>query len=94
MGQVTQFIRPLDVFDPATNKTFKHGEAKRWILQDDSGRFIGRIAAFTNSKYVNNGTAFPTGGIGFFDCINDDAAAKKLFDVAKEWLQSKGYCQY
>ena len=89
------YIRPLDsevneVFDPATNKTFKHGEAKRWILQDDSGRFIGRIAAFTNSKYVNNGTAFPTGGIGFFDCINDDAAAKKLFDVAKEWLQSKG----
>jgi len=89
------YIRPLDsevndVFDPATNKTFKHGEAKRWILQDDSGTFIGRIAAFTNSKYVNNGTAFPTGGIGFFDCINDDAAAKKLFDVAKEWLQSKG----
>jgi hypothetical protein len=88
------YIRPLDkevndVFDTSKNKSFKYGEAKRWILKDN-GKLIGRVAAFTNSKYINKGTEFQTGGIGFFDCINDAAAAKKLFDIAKEWLQSKG----
>ena len=71
------YIRPLDnevndVFDPGKNKTFKYGKAKRWVLKDDNGRLTGRIAAFTNSKYINKGTGFPTGGIGFFDCIDDD----------------------
>ena len=89
------YIRPLDnevndVFDPSKNKTFRFGEAKRWILRDDGGKLIGRIAAFTNSKYINKGTGFPTGGVGFFDCIDNQTAANKLFDTAKEWLQSKG----
>lgn len=89
------YIRPLDkevndTFDPAKNKNFKYGEAKRWIAKDDNGNLIGRIAAFTNSKYVNKGTEFATGGIGFFDSINDQALADVLFDTAKAWLQSKG----
>ena len=89
------YIRPLDnevndVFDASKNKTFRFGEAKRWILKDDGGKLIGRIAAFTNSKYINKGTEFPTGGVGFFDCIDDQTAANKLFHTAKEWLQSKG----
>ena len=89
------YIRPLDseineVFDATKNKTFKYGEAARWILKDNDGKLIGRIAAFTNSKYINNGTDFPTGGIGFFDCINDQQAANVLFDEAKKWLQQKG----
>lgn len=89
------YIRPLDnevndVFDPAKNKTYKYGETKRWIAVSDDGELIGRIAAFTNSKYVNKGTDFETGGVGFFDCINDQAVADVLFDTAKAWLQSKG----
>lgn len=89
------YIRPLDnevndVFDTFKNKAFKYGEAKRWILKDDNNKLIGRIAAFTNSKYINKGTEFITGGIGFFDCIDDDSTAKILFDAAKKWLQNKG----
>ena len=89
------YIRPLDkevndVFDPAKNKNFKYGEAKRWIAKNDSGNLVGRIAAFTNSKYLNKGTEFITGGIGFFDSINDQPLANVLFDTAKAWLQSKG----
>jgi hypothetical protein len=89
------YIRPLDnevndVFDRAKNKHFKYGEIKRWILKNDDRKPLGRIAAFIHSKYINNGTDFATGGIGFFDCIDDDAAAKILFDGAKNWLQSKG----
>ena len=89
------YIRPLnnevnDVFDPHKNKNFKYGEAKRWILETDDGTLVGRIAAFTNSKYINKGTDFKTGGVGFFDCINDQAAANLLFDTAKDWLAQKG----
>ncbi len=89
------YIQPLDnevkeVFDPAKNKAHKYGETKRWLAKDDQGNLLGRIAAFTNSKYVNKGTEFPTGCIGFFDCINDQALANVLFDTAKKWLQEKG----
>ena len=85
------YIQPLekdvrDVFDPKKNKTFRHGEVIRWLLKDDSGKLIGRIAAFVNKKYKNKGDEVPVGGVGFFECINDQAAADMLFDVAKHWL--------
>jgi len=89
------YIRPLnneinDAFDPLKNKNFKHGEVKRWILKDGNNKLLGRIAAFIHSKYITKGSDFKTGGIGFFDCINDDNAASMLLDVAKQWLQTKG----
>ena len=89
------YIRPLDkdileVFDEKKNKTFRFGEVTRWILKDDDGRSIGRIAAFVNKKYRNKGDDQKTGGVGFFECINDQLAADMLFDVAKDWLMKRG----
>ena len=89
------YIRPLDkdvndVFDTAKNKTFRQGKAIRWLLINDDNELIGRIAAFTNKKYRNKGDDVPVGGIGFFDCINDQHAADMLFDVAKHWLIQQG----
>ncbi|MCX8020687.1 MAG: hypothetical protein N2747_09365 [Chitinophagaceae bacterium] len=89
------WIRPLDkdimaVFDPKQNKAFRHGEAARWILKSDSGKLLGRIAAFVNHKYKNKGDDFSVGGVGFFDCIHDQQAADMLFDVAKHWLMQRG----
>jgi len=89
------FIRPLDkdvkdVFDPKKNKAFRWGECIRWILINTQGEFIGRIAAFVNKKYKNKGDEQPTGGIGFFECINNQQAADMLFDVAKSWLMQHG----
>ena len=89
------YIRPLDkdveaVFNPKKNKAFRFGTAKRWILKDANGELIGRIAAFTNKKYKTRGDEGPVGGIGFFDCINNQQAADMLFDVAKHWLMQQG----
>lgn len=87
------WIRPLDkdiqdLFHPETNKLFKlGGKARRWLLKDNSGVTIGRIAAFLNPKWKEKQ---PTGGLGFFECINSQEAAFKLFDIAKEWLESQG----
>jgi hypothetical protein len=88
------YIRPLDkdineVFDEKKNKTFRFGTVKRWLLKNE-GKSIGRIAAFTNKKYRNKGDEVTVGGIGFFDCINDQPAADMLFDVAKHWLLQQG----
>ena len=89
------YIRPLDneveqVFDPAKNKLFKDGDAKRWIVQNNAGETVGRIAAFYYSKYKNKGTEYPVGCVGYFDSIHDQAVANLLLDTAKKWLQSNG----
>ncbi|KAA9041655.1 GNAT family N-acetyltransferase [Ginsengibacter hankyongi] len=84
------FISPLhndieSVFDPEKNNFHSHGICKRWILKKDQ-LTIGRIAAFINYEKNKNPDAI-IGGIGFFECINDEAAAFELFDTAKQWLQ-------
>ncbi|MCK7532645.1 MAG: hypothetical protein MZV63_17235 [Marinilabiliales bacterium] len=38
------------IFDPAKNPYYKHGEAERWILEDDNNNLIGRIAAFIDQN--------------------------------------------
>ena len=90
-----QWIRPLDkdiesVFDPEKNKSFRSGECIRWILKDEKNETIGRVAAFYDNKIVNKGNDQPTGGLGLFECIDDQSAAFMLFDQCKQWLQSKG----
>lgn len=89
-----QWIRPLDkdihaVFDKDKNKAFRHGECIRWLLKDGE-KVIGRVAAFVNQKTTNKGNKQPTGGIGFFECIESKEAAFLLFDQCKAWLQLRG----
>jgi len=88
------WVCPLDqdinkIFDPGKNAFFKEGNAIRWILQDDRGNLTGRIAAFYNKKkaYLYKQ---PTGGAGFFECINDQKSANLLFDAARDWLNEQG----
>ena len=88
------YIRPLDeevkaIFDPAKNKLFRNGDAKRWLLKDDNNKTVGRIASFYNEA-LSRANDQPTGGIGFFDSINDVEASKILFDASREWLVGKG----
>lgn len=87
------WIRPLDkdieeVFDPEKNKFIKRGgEYMRWLLQDDAGRNVGRIAAFVNKTYKQEQ---PTGGIGFFECDDNYEHAALMFDHCRQWLQARG----
>jgi hypothetical protein len=76
------------VFDPRQNKLFKTGELTRWVLVDGA-KPVGRIAAFVNGKTANKWDQ-PTGGIGFFECIDDQVAADVLFDTARDWLTARG----
>jgi len=88
------WICPLDqdieaVFDPNTNSFHQHGVCTRWILKSADGQLIGRVAAFINEKKAFQ-YEVPTGGMGFFECIDDQKAANLLFDTAKNWLSEKG----
>ncbi len=88
------YIRPLDqdireVFDPSRNPMFKGGDCKRWLLLRD-GEAIGRIAAFFDSG-SRDSFGQPTGGCGFFECIDDQPAAHLLFNTAKNWLEHLGF---
>lgn len=88
------WVCPLDndieaVFDPKRNNFHQHGKAIRWILRNDAGELIGRVAAFVNEKKAYNYEQ-PTGGMGFFECVDDAAAAKLLMDTCKAWLKQQG----
>jgi len=88
------WICPLDddiaaIFDERKNSYFQHGKAIRWILEDDRGQLIGRVAAFINFKKASNFKQ-PTGGMGFFECIDDEKAAFMLFDACREWNRANG----
>jgi hypothetical protein len=88
------WIAPLEVmidsaFDPKKNAFLKHGEGTRWILNDDLGKTVGRIGAFINRNKCDTFKQ-PTGGVGYFECVDDEAAAFQLFDTARDWLAERG----
>jgi hypothetical protein len=78
-----------NTFDPAKNPSFKHGEAERWVIVDQSGNPVGRIAAFINYDKAKTFEQ-PTGSCGFFECIDDQEVANLLFDTARDWLKERG----
>ncbi len=93
-GDDPNWVCPLDkdikgVFDPKENPYFGHGEATRWVLKNSKGELTGRVAAFIDHRSCDN-DGIPSGGIGFFECIDDQEAANTLFDAAKEWLKERG----
>ena len=88
------YVHPLrvdieSVFNSSQNKTFGHGICKRWILETVQGDVIGRIAAFIDFEQSKRERQ-PTGGIGFFECINDQAAANLLFETGQNFLSQQG----
>ena len=89
------WVCPLDsdicnVFNPEHNKKFEHGEAIRWIAIDSAtGEAVGRIAAFYDANATDEYEQ-PTGGCGFFECIDNQQVANLMFDACREWLATKG----
>lgn len=87
------WVCPLDkdieaIFNRAENVYFNDGDAKRWILTKNK-KPIGRIAAFYNKQFFLPNQP-KIGGIGFFECINNQQAANMLFNTACNWLKAIG----
>jgi len=78
------------IFNPDKNKLYAGGgDAIRWVIHDAQGNLCGRIAAFVNPK-TRDKSDQPTGGVGFFESINNQKIADKLLNTAKEWLEQRG----
>jgi len=81
----------MKILNKEKNPFFQHAEAEYFLAERDS-ELVGRIAAVKNdlhNKYHNDNVGF----FGFFECINDQQVANKLFDTAKDWLKAKGFSQ-
>ncbi len=88
------WICPLEkdvssVFDPEENAALRRGEAKLWVLLEEDGRPVGRIAAFIDYAR-NEALPYPVGGVGFFECTDRRDYAFALFERAEAYLAQRG----
>src|SRR4051794_8201494 len=77
-----------DRLDRAKNPFFEHAEAEYFLARRD-GRVVGRISAQVDQNF----NAFQDndwGLFGWFDCEDDQEAARALVDAAAEWLTARG----
>ncbi len=70
----------------------KHNSLQAFLVYNDGGQVIGRIAAILNNAH-NDYNKRNDGFWGFFDCINDQETANLLFRTAADWLKERGVDQ-
>lgn len=75
-------------FNPKKNPYYEHSEVQLFLAYKDE-IIVGRISAQTNTQH-NKFHEDKVGFFGFFESINDQAVADKLFTVAYDWLKEKG----
>ncbi|MDX2193876.1 MAG: hypothetical protein NW201_11015 [Gemmatimonadales bacterium] len=75
------------MLDRAKNPFFDHGTAE-YFVAERGGRVVGRIAGVTNRLH-NETHADRVGFWGWFECEDDPAAARALFDAAGDWLRAQ-----
>lgn len=78
----------MKLLNEEKNPFFKHAEMQLFLAKKDN-KVVGRIAAITNANHnaIHNDKV---GFFGFFECIDDQEVANKLFSVAEKWLKTKG----
>ncbi len=70
------------------NPLFGHAKMALWVAVR-GGRDIGRIAAVLDENYTkgqNDNAAF----FGFFECVNEPAVSRLLFEAAFAWARREG----
>ena len=87
------FVRQLDFMekqrlDPKHAPFFQFGEAAFFVAYKD-GKPVGRISAQINRRHLEQHKD-QTGHFGFFDCVDDQAVADALVDIARSWLKERG----
>ncbi|MDR1776604.1 MAG: hypothetical protein LBR31_02080 [Desulfovibrio sp.] len=73
---------------PGRHPFWESAERELFLAVRD-GRPVGRVAAIVDRKY-NNYAGQQCGAFGFFECLNDAAAAHGLLEAARDWLAARG----
>ena len=82
------FIEKKKILDKKKNPFFKRADMEMF-LAEKNGEVVGRIAAIRNDVHneVHNENI---GFFGFFESINDQDVANKLFETAEKWCKDQG----
>ncbi len=78
----------LEYLNPETGPFYDHGEVALFLARR-GGDVVGTVAAFINHRHVEV-TGEQEGGFGFFEVMEDYAAAARLLDTACDWLREQG----
>jgi GNAT superfamily N-acetyltransferase len=73
-------FRPCPFYEKSKSQSF---------LATRGGTDVGRITAIVNAGHVER-YGEQRGFFGFFECDDDQAAARALFGTARDWLASQG----
>lgn len=76
------------LLDTQKNPFFRHAQMQLFVAERD-GAPVGRIAAIANENH-NREHQDKVGFFGFFECVDDQAAADALFEAAGGWLRRRG----
>jgi GNAT superfamily N-acetyltransferase len=76
-------------FFSRSNPIFKFTEVVYFLARDEKGKVLGRITAHVNERH-NRHAGEKTGFFGFFECIEDLAAASALMTAAEKALRARG----
>lgn len=77
-----------DALDTRRNPFYREADRALFVARRGS-RPVGRIAAIEN-RWHNRHHDDRVGFFGFFDCLDDEAAARALFEAAERWLSDRG----
>ncbi len=80
-----------DFLNRSKNPWFEFGQVEL-LLARRGGEVVGRIAGVNDPRY-NQFHGTKLGFFGMFECQNDPAAARTLFDAAAAWNRSQGFGQ-
>lgn len=78
----------LAKLDPCRNPFWQTAEQALWMVSLD-GHPAGTITAILDHR-ANETLGEPLGTFGFFECSQDPACSRILFDTAASWLAGKG----
>jgi GNAT superfamily N-acetyltransferase len=74
--------------DPQRGPFFEIGEAQ-YFIAFQNGKPVGRLSAHVNRLH-DQYHGLETGFFGFFESIQDQDVATRLFDAAADWLRERG----
>ncbi|MFA4903627.1 MAG: GNAT family N-acetyltransferase [Desulfobaccales bacterium] len=74
--------------DPQRGPFFEIGEAQ-YFIAFQNGKPVGRLSAHVNRLH-DQYHGLETGFFGFFESIQDQDVARRLFDAAADWLRERG----
>jgi GNAT superfamily N-acetyltransferase len=81
-------IEQKKLIDTEKNPFFDNAEIELFLVYNND-ELVGRIAAIIDHRY-NDYHDTKTGFFGFFECVNRKRTAELMFQMAEEWLRSRG----